>query len=583
MKKLLTAIALIGILLTGVAKSQNRQEPIGNPDAKDLQGEWQAVDRQRNGQSEERFVKALKNSRWIFQGEQAIGFTFSAGNLMPPRGRRKWLFTLDPTKQPKEIDVVITRLDEDATVPGIYSLERGRLTICQNPERKRPTDFKTADGDGNVLEVYERVGMDPTATLDFAKIQNDFEEVSWTWWEALGKARTGEEKRRLKAERVQTYELFANRYLKFAQTHPDGFAGLAALCRAAFLAPASASGTKALAVLEDGRVAQADLNELKRALITARNSSAEKAGQEALAPQVLACVRRQLDHPDAAQMLAWIATSCAGDQSTNETFAEAADLIVGRFAGSPDIFNFCEIVDTQNSNPVWGTKVEKYLRTILDQNTDRFVRSCASFALASAVQNAGEARQDEAERLFRQFITDFTENADGPQQFQLARAKAEIEEIRSRGVGKPAPELVGEDLDGRPMKLADFRGKVVLVSFWATWCGPCMQMVPHERFLVKRLQNKPFALVGVNGDIEPEELRKGIEKHEITWRSFKNKLDDKTAISEQWKIPGWPTFYLIDQNGIVRKRWTDTVPPEVLNREVDDLIATSASDTSQAR
>jgi peroxiredoxin len=101
-------------------------------------------------------------------------------------------------------------------------------------------------------------------------------------------------------------------------------------------------------------------------------------------------------------------------------------------------------------------------------------------------------------------------------------------------------------------------------------------MVPHEKSLAKRLENKPFVLVGVNGDSEPEELKKGIEQHGITWRSFKDKQDGKRVISDAWKTPGWPTLYLIDQNGIVRKRWTDTVPPEVLNREIDDLIATGA-------
>ena len=123
------------------------------------------------------------------------------------------------------------------------------------------------------------------------------------------------------------------------------------------------------------------------------------------------------------------------------------------------------------------------------------------------------------------------------------------------------------------MTLSQFRGKVVLLSFWATWCRPCMKMVPHEKSLAGRLRNKPFELVGVNGDIDSARLKEGVQKYGISWRSFQNKPGTAQAISKKWNIGGWPTLYLIDQKGIIRNRWTDTVPPEELNREVDALIA----------
>ncbi len=52
-------------------------------------------------------------------------------------------------------------------------------------------------------------------------------------------------------------------------------------------------------------------------------------------------------------------------------------------------------------------------------------------------------------------------------------------------VGKPAPEIEGADMDGKPFKLSDYKGKVVVLVFWGTWCGPCMAQVPHERELVQ--------------------------------------------------------------------------------------------------
>ena len=99
-------------------------------------------------------------------------------------------------------------------------------------------------------------------------------------------------------------------------------------------------------------------------------------------------------------------------------------------------------------------------------------------------------------------------------------AQAELYEIRELRVGKPAPEITGQDIDGKPLKLSDFNGKVVVVDFWTTTCGACRAMNAYERSLVKRMQGKPFALLGVNGDEDKDKLREWIKKEEITWPSW---------------------------------------------------------------
>jgi len=566
LKALLSTPVLMCLLLAGVAAPQDKREASAGQDAKDLQGEWQGIDFQTTGIT----IRNAKNRRWIFQDDERIEFNFGRDWRSQ---ESKVRFRLDPSQSPKQIDFVIHWRDpdwKDLTLLGIYALDRDRLTICTNNKRKRPTEFKSTPENGNTLTTYQRVTGDPSVTLAFAKIQSDWVEASPT---ALFAGTAAELKRR-QALVAPNPGQFADRYLQFAEAHPDGFAGLVALCRAAFLAPASPAGEKALSLLEGGRVARADLDDLYRALDASRTTSPERSAEKALAPQVLAAVKRQLADPSAARTLTWVCTTLAAEQSTSPVFAESTDLIVARFANSPDIGNLCELL---GSSPTWSDKVEQDLRTIVDKNQDRAVSAAAAFALASVVQRAGESRQNEAAALYEAFVKKF----DGKEQYHYAtiekmlneNAQRELAELKTRALGKPAPEIEGVDLDGTAMTLSQFRGKVVLLSFWATWCRPCMQMVPHEKALVDRLRDKPFELVGVNGDIQPERLKQGLQKYNITWRSFRNKAGNGKTISEQWNLGGWPTIYLIDQQGIIRNRWTDTVPPEELNREVDDLIS----------
>jgi len=97
-------------------------------------------------------------------------------------------------------------------------------------------------------------------------------------------------------------------------------------------------------------------------------------------------------------------------------------------------------------------------------------------------------------------------------------------------------------------------------------------MYEHERSLVKRMEGKPFALVGVNSDRDRAELKKAMEKENITWRSFWNGGSTSGPISTRWAVRGWPTLYLIDHKGVVRKKWVGSPGDKVMNQEIDRLV-----------
>ena len=105
-------------------------------------------------------------------------------------------------------------------------------------------------------------------------------------------------------------------------------------------------------------------------------------------------------------------------------------------------------------------------------------------------------------------------------------------------------------------------------------------MFPHERSLVERLKNEPFALVGVNSDSDREKLAKDIEKEGITWRSFWNGPKGTGGpISSAWNVHGWPTLYLIDHTGTLRFR--DVRNEKELDLALDGLIAAAKAATKR--
>ncbi|MCA9108567.1 MAG: redoxin domain-containing protein [Planctomycetaceae bacterium] len=301
-----------------------------------------------------------------------------------------------------------------------------------------------------------------------------------------------------------------------------------------------------------------------------------------LAAQLIQRVEREPDHPDATSLLGKVGSLVAPDtdaEAPPEEFEQIADLIRDRYAEIPGIglVNFCEQVGGMGDAPSWGLPYEPHVRRILEVNEDRFVRCSAKFALASIVRAGGEERQPEARKLYEEFLAEFdgeTEyNAQGIEQLKRQLAERVLETIRIHGLGTPATETVGIDLDGQPMSLADYSGKVILLSFWATWCFPCMQAIPHEKELVDRFDSADFAIVGVNADKETTAALEAVTKYGITWRSFQFRKPDGTLIADDWHIVGYPAFYLIDAKGIISANWAGLPPQSELESRIKMLIA----------
>lgn len=98
-------------------------------------------------------------------------------------------------------------------------------------------------------------------------------------------------------------------------------------------------------------------------------------------------------------------------------------------------------------------------------------------------------------------------------------------------------------------------------------------MIPHERSLVKRLENKPFALLGINSDRDRFEIRRTCKTEQITWRSWFDGGTTSGPIAGAWGVRSWPTIYVLDARGVIRYK---DVRGEALDQAVDTLLAEQA-------
>lgn len=132
----------------------------------------------------------------------------------------------------------------------------------------------------------------------------------------------------------------------------------------------------------------------------------------------------------------------------------------------------------------------------------------------------------------------------------------------------PAPlqfDLI--DLDRRPARLDDFRGRVVVFDFWATWCGPCLVEIPDNKKLAERLRLRGAELVGVVFDSgDREDVRDFVNDHAIGYRQLMGTED----MFEAWSAKGLPTTYVVGADGALRGKIEGALPHKF--QEIDTLV-----------
>lgn len=345
------------------------------------------------------------------------------------------------------------------------------------------------------------------------------------------------------------------------------------------------------AIAEEFDKAQNEFRKLYRAAKPEerRKLVEEKAPKpEEFAKRFLELAQKHPKTDAASESLVWVVTRLGGGPAAKE----AIGLLGKDYVTSEKIGDACEAIAG-----VGDPTSQALLTRILAENQNKDARGKACFALAQfflqqsqfAEQLEGENAKQLEDYLGKERVEaikagkkEFPKQAEHYLESVIKNfadvksyrgtlgesAKGELFEIQNLAVGKVAPEIESKDLDDKPVKLSDLRGKVVVLDIWATWCGPCVGMIPHERELVEKLKDQPFAFVSISFDDKAETVKKFMDKEPMPWIHWFN--GPEGPLGKAWNIKYFPTIYVLDKKGVIRYKG---VRGEAMDKAVEALLA----------
>lgn len=349
------------------------------------------------------------------------------------------------------------------------------------------------------------------------------------------------------------------------------------------------------------RAASADAG-TSRSKASRRKAAPKQPVADGYAARMLAIAKEVPQQPAAFQALRWILQNQGGPKM-EAVQEQAAAIVLRDHLAEAKLPELCSAAASSRS-----PAVETMLRGVLAQSPSHEAKGYACWSLGTYLKSkadwadycqfadphqrqlmasnpAGKAMlehlaevdaaalREESRRCVQRTAKEF---ADVP------ALRAVVERLRlpppneeGLPVGARAPETVGTNLDGKPMKLSDFHGKVLVIDFWGDWCVYSRANIQRQRALQSRMQGREFALLGVNSDPDPDAIKRRAASAGINWPSWRDG-SLSGPIAKQWNVIRCPTTFVVDQQGVIRYK-------NLSGKELEDAVESLLKESEKGK
>jgi peroxiredoxin len=204
-------------------------------------------------------------------------------------------------------------------------------------------------------------------------------------------------------------------------------------------------------------------------------------------------------------------------------------------------------MSTNNTEVAEKAKID--YQAMIDNNkvyTKNFVKEHSNSVVAAYIalyQLASQVDGSELEEMTNKFAPELDKSE------YIVKLKELVQEQKKTAIGAVAPDFTMNDPEGKPVSLSSFKGKVVLVDFWASWCGPCRQENPNVVKLYQQFHGKGFEIFGVSLDRTKEDWLKAIKDDNLTWTHVSDLQYWQNAAARLYGVNAIPQSFLLDKDG----------------------------------